>query len=67
MCHMESATEHFILIVSADEVPLPTIVRSAHATLGCRGSGPIWRILFDDKFDSSKAVRKVITVNVTRK
>ncbi len=63
----ETAIEHFILIAAVDEVPMPTIVRSQHATLGCKSSGPVWRMLFDPKFDPSKAVRKVITVNVTRK
>ena len=63
----ETAVEHFILIAAVDEVPMPTIVRSNHATLGCKGGGPVWRLLFDDKFDQSQAVRKVIAVNVTRK
>ena len=63
----EAAVEHFILIAAVDDVPMPTIVRSQHATLGCKSSGPVWRMLFDTKFDPSKAVRKVITVNVTRK
>ncbi len=63
----ETAVEHFILIAAVDEVPMPTLIRSRHATLGCKGSGPVWRMLFDDKFDQSKAVRKVIAVNVTRK
>ena len=63
----ETAVEHFILIAAVEDVPMPTIVRSNHATLGCKSSGPVWRMLFDPKFDPSKAVRKVITVNVTRK
>lgn len=63
----ESATEHFILLAAVDDVPMPTIVHSNHATLGCKSSGPVWRMLFDDKFDSSKAVRKIVTVHVTRK
>ncbi len=65
----ETGTEHFILIAAEEDVPMPTIVRSVHATFGCKESGPVYRILFDKdpKFDPSKAVRKIITVNVTRK
>ena len=63
-------TEYFIIIAAPDFVPLPTLVRTEHNTIDCpKGSGQIWRMLFtnDTKFDPSKAVRKVVTVNVTRK
>ena len=67
----DKATEAFILIASEAEVPMPTIVRSQHnATLECikQGRAPIYRFLFEDvKFDPSKAVRKVVAINIAKK
>ena len=67
----DSATEYFILLAAEDEMPLPTIVRSQHAEFpDCakEGRGAVWRFLFDsDKFDGSKAVRRVFRMDVKGK
>jgi len=67
----DSATEYFILLASEDEMPLPTVVRSQHAEFpDCtkEGRGAVWRFFFDpDKFDGSKAVRRVFRLDVKGK
>lgn len=68
-----SETEHFILIASESDVPLPTIIRSRHSdSIDCskKDGQPIWRFLFDSadaKFDRNRAVRRVIPVKVEKK
>jgi len=65
----DRATEYFLLIAAEDDVPMPTIVRSTHSTLECKDRAPVWRILFDidAKYDLTKAVRKVVQLNITSK
>ncbi|HEY1186130.1 MAG TPA: hypothetical protein VGE74_00675 [Gemmata sp.] len=61
----DMAVEHFVLLASETELPLPTIVRSGHA------GKYLWRFVLEPTekhpFDPNAVVRKVVPVKVTRK
>lgn len=67
----DAATEYFVLLAAEDEMPVPTIVRSQHSDFpDCskEGRGAVWRFFFDsDKFDGSRAVRRVLRLDVKGK
>ena len=54
-------TEHFIVLASPDEIPVPTIVRSQHSTF------PVWRFLPAEPTKPGSVQRVVAELDVTKK
>lgn len=57
----KTGTEYFILFASADEIPIPTIVRSIHETFR------IWRFLPAEPAKPGSVQRIVTPIEVTKR
>jgi hypothetical protein len=66
----DSEVEHWVLVASDADVPPPVVVRSRHDEQEkCKTDNgrPVWRFVFDERFDATRAERKVVPIIVKAK